>query len=404
MKKLALLLLTFVTFGSALMAADVSVSGNLTTQAGVRSDYDFNSDGSGDLGILYADAELNTTVELSDNVKVVLQLELNDKIVTGGTAGALSGDNLDVDEMYLEIGEFFHEALTLKVGHSLIQQSLRKNEKAMYLYLDATAFRLTYALGDEGSVEGFYAKAIESYASVNASTDADVFGVFAEYNFTEDIHAIGYLNHSSWNTGRVTIITVGAGVDAFLLDKKLELFLEAAAQFGEISDTVDHSAFGIDAGARWNFGEVGSLAGAFIELNVGFRTGEDDDADVTLFNNGWSSDEGGVIMENNFDDDGILYAGYAMNSGYLAIRLEGGIDWNEKVKSNMLVAMYNSTSDNVGTFNDENFGIEIDLSSSYQYSENVSFKAVVAVFLADDGLAADADTAVGAAFITDVQF
>ena len=75
MKKLALLLLTFVALSTAAFSADVAVNGKLTTWAGFDSNAsDFDSDGSDGVGYLYVNAELNTTVELADNVKVVLEL------------------------------------------------------------------------------------------------------------------------------------------------------------------------------------------------------------------------------------------------------------------------------------------------------------------------------------------
>jgi hypothetical protein len=259
MKKLALLLLTFVTLGSAAFAADVAVSGKLTTWAGVEDNAsDFSSDGSDSKGYLYVNGELNTSVELADNVKVVLQLELNDKVSNGNTQNAFSAagrDTVEIDEAYVEVNEFLMDSLSLKVGHQLMEYSLRANHRAMIIANDFTAFKGTFKF-ESGFLDVFYAKAVESLLSVNLSNDADIYGVHVEWNFNENIHVIGYLNNASFDNAGAdhgNVISVGAGVDYFLLDKKLELFLEVAGQFGDVDENTSHSGLGLDLGGRWTF-------------------------------------------------------------------------------------------------------------------------------------------------------
>lgn len=405
MKKLALLLLTFVTLGTAAFAADVAVSGKLTTWAGFEQNaVDRDSDGSDSVGYMYVNGELNTKVELADNVKVVLELELNDKVSNGNTmnkAAATGRNTVEIDEAYVEVGEFLMSSLTLKIGHQWMEYSLRANNRSMVLATDLTAVKGTFKF-ESGFLDVYYAKQFESLSSVNTSTDADIYGVHVEWNFNENIHVIGYLNNATFDKAaadHANVITVGAGVDYFLIDKKLELFLEIAGQFGDESDAISHSGFGVDAGAKWNFGELGSLKGLSAELNVGYRSGQDNDTDTTKFWNSWSARKGALIAENNYNDDSPMYQGYVDDS-YLAIRVELGAQWTEKLKSGMLIGMFSSTDD----ANDEAYGVEVDLCTMYQHTENLSMGAHLGVFLPDDGLAVDGDAVFALALETTVKF
>lgn len=414
MKKLALLLLTFVSLSTAAFAADVAVSGKLTTWAGVEDNADDrNSDGSDSKGYLYVNGELNTSVELADNVKVVLQLELNDKVSNGNTLNAYNAagrDTVEIDEAYVEVNEFFMDSLALKVGHMWMEYSLRANHRSMLIASDFTAFKGTFKF-ESGFLDVYYAKAVESLMKVSDSSDADIFGVHVEWNFNENIHVIGYLNNALFDNAGVgadhgNIITVGGGVDAFLFDKKLELFAELALQFGDESENVSHSGFAADLGARWTFPEMGSIKGLFVELNVGFRSGQDDDTDTTKFWNGWAARSGALIAEANYNlsstnSDNPMYKGYADDS-YLAIRLEAGAQWTEKIKSGLLIGLFTSTDEdqtrNGVVLSDEAYGVEVDLCTVYQHTENLSMGVHLGVFLPDDGLAVDGDTVFAFAF------
>lgn len=403
MKKLALLLLTFVSLGTAAFAADVSVSGKLTTWAGMESNAsDFNDDGSDSVGYLYVNGELNTAVELADNVKVVLELELNDKVSNGKSnrrvydrstkkldAGDTTTATVEIDEAYVSVGEFLTDMLSLKIGHQYYENSLRANHRAMVLATDMTAFKGTFKF-EKLSLDVFYGKVKETLTSVNASDDSDVYGVFADINVNENIRAIAYLNNTTMdNAGKDhgNIIAVGGGVDWFLLDKKLEVFGEIAAEFGDTSEDVSRSAFGLDIGAKYNFGELGSIKGLTVELNISYRTGEDDEADTdTEFFENNAQRTGALIAESNFNlsstnSDNPMYKGY-VQAGYTAIRLEVGAQWTDKIGSYLLLAHFTDNSDAV----DEVIGTEVDLCTVYKHTENLSMGAHLGYFMPDDGI------------------
>lgn len=403
-------MLTFVALSTAAFSADVAVNGKLTTWAGMESNAsDFDSDGSDAVGYLYVNGELNTSVELADNVKVVLELELNDKVANGNSmnssGGATGRATVEIDEAYVEIKQMFMEMLTVKIGHQWMEYSLRANHRAMVLATDLTAFKGTFKF-ESGFLDVFYGKQNETLSSVNLSDDRDIFGVHISWDFNENIHVIGYLNDAMFdNTGadHGNVFSIGAGIDYFLIDKKLELFLEIAFQVGDVNEDVKQSGLGIDAGAKWNFGEMGSLKGLSIELNVGYRSGEDNDADSSKFWNSWAARTGALMAESDYNwtstnSDNPMYQGYADDS-YLAIRLEVGAQWTEKIGSHLLIAMFDNTTEDA-----DPYGVEIDLCSDFKYSENVTMAAHLAIFLPDDGLAADGDTAFAFAFETTVAF
>ena len=121
MKKLCVILILLLTLGVNLFATDIAVSGKLITWAGVNSnDSDFNSDSSDSVGYLYINGELNTSVSLTDNVKVYLELELNDKVSNGASMNSGTDKTVEIDEANLEISEFFMESLTVKIGHQYL--------------------------------------------------------------------------------------------------------------------------------------------------------------------------------------------------------------------------------------------------------------------------------------------
>lgn len=409
MKKLALLLLTFVALSTAAFSAEIGVNGKLTTWAGLDSNAsDFDSDGSDSVGYLYVNGELNTTVELADNVKVVLELELNDKVSNGNSmnSSAVGGrSTVEIDEAYLEISDFFMDMLTVKIGHQWMEYSLRSNHRAMLIADDFTAFKGTFKF-EKGFLDVFYAKHNESLSSVNLSDDEDIFGVHVAWDFNENIHVIGYINYATLdNSGadRSNIGTIGTGVDYFLLDKKLELFLEIAFQFGDISEDVGHSGLGLDLGAKWVFPEIGSIKNLYVELNIGYRSGQDNDTDSTAFRTGWANGTGALIAEASYNrsstnSDNPMYKGYVDDS-YMAIRLETGANWTEKISSHLLIAFFDNTDEDA-----EPYGVEVDLSSNFKYSENVNMALHIAAFMPDETFGADADTVFALAFETTVAF
>lgn len=83
----------------------------------------------------------------------------------------------------------------------------------------------------------------------------------------------------------------------------------------------------------------------------------------------------------------------------MAIRLETGVNWSDSISSNLTLAYYDRTDEDA-----DPYGVEVDLSNKYKYSENVSFNGHLAVFLPDDGLAADGDTIFAIALETVVVF
>jgi hypothetical protein len=401
LKKFSFVLSTLFILSTHLFAADITVSGKLITWAGVNSNAkDFNDDTSDSVGYLYVNGELNTSIALTDKVTVYLEIELNDKVSNGASLNSATNKTVEIDEANVEIKELFMEALTVKIGHQYFEYTLRGNNRAMVLNDDYTGFKGTFTF-EKGFLDVFYGKYIETLASVNSSDDQEVYGLHFEWNFSESIHTIFYLNNAVLDKAGAdhsNYTTIGAGVDYFLFDKSLELFLEAAFQIGKISESVDQNGLGLDAGARWNFGELGSIKGLWVELNVGYRSGEDNDADSSAFWNGMTSKTGALIAESNYSNDSPMFQGY-ISSQYLAVRGEIKANWTEKFSSAMLIAYFDNTAEDA-----DPYGFEIDLSNRYQHTENLGFSLHIAAFMPDDGLAVDGDTVFAAAFETSVSF
>lgn len=411
MKKLLFFSVLFVFLTILAHSADVAISGKLNTwAASTTNTVDKDDDGSDSLGYLYVIGELNSTIKLADNVLVVLEIELNDKVSEGASmrngvkyTGGNGGPNpatVEVDELFLLIDEFFTDALSLKIGHHRLEYSLRNNRRSMVINSDFTAFKGKYKF-EKGYLDLFYGKKSESLQSINNSSDADIIGLHMDWNFNENIHVIGYTNYAfmdNANADRSNVGTIGAGIQYFLLEKKLELFVEAAFQFGDVDENTSRSGVGADAGARYTFKDLGSIKSLFFELNLGYRSGEDTDADSSSFWNKWAFSAGTLLAEGRYASESPLYQAY-VDDNYLAIRIEMGADWTEKINSNLVVAIYDNTDEDA-----DPYGVEIDLSTKFKYSENVSFTGMVGLFLPDDSLAVDGDPIFAIALETSVMF
>ena len=411
LKTITFVLSILVALNVAAYSADVALNGKLNTWAATTTNtIDKDSDASDSVGYLYVLGEMNTTVKIAENIKVVLEIELNDKVsdgasmkngvkYTGGNGGPTPA-TVEVDEMYLLIDEFLMDALSVKIGSQRLEYSLRNNRRSMVINSDFTAFKGKFKF-EKGFLDLFYGKKTESLQSINTSSDADIAGIHAEFNFNENIHVIGYINYAFMdNSGadHSNVGTIGAGVQYFLLDKSLELYGEIAFQFGDVDEDTSRSGLGADLGARWTFKELGSLKNLFIELNLGYRSGEDNDTDSSSFWNKWALSAGTLLAEGRYASESPLYQAY-VDDNYLAIRLETGVNWSDSISSNLTLAYYDRTDEDA-----DPYGVEVDLSNKYKYSENVSFNGHLAVFLPDDGLAADGDTIFAIALETVVVF
>jgi hypothetical protein len=395
--------------------ADIAVNGKLNTWAVTTvNTTDKDSKGSDSVGFLYVTGELNTTVNLADSIKVVFEIELNDKVSDGasmqkgkkytGGNGSSNPATVEIDEMYLQIDQMFVDSLSLKVGHQRLEYTLRGNKRSMVINSDFTAFKEKYKF-EKGFVDLFYGKKKESLTANVLSSDSEMYGVHGDFNILESLHVIGYANYAVIEIATAdnsNVGTIGAGVQYFLLEKALELFGEVAIQFGEVDKKVDRSAFGADLGARWTFKEIGSIKNLFIELNLGYRSGEDTDASkTTKFWNSWAASAGTLIAEGRYASESPLFQNYVPDS-YLAIRLETGAAFTEKLSSNLTFAYYDNTDETK-----DPYGLEIDLSTKFKYSENVIFTGHLAAFMPDDGLTsagAKNDTVFAFALETSVLF
>ncbi len=403
------ILLMFLSFPC--FAADIAVNGKLTTvSATTTNTVDKNDKASDSLGFIYVYGDLNTIIKLASNVKAVLEIELNDKVSDGASmkngvkyTGGNGGPNpstVEVDELYVLAEDFFVDALSIKIGNHRLEYSLRNNRRSMVINTDFTAFLGKYKF-ENGFVDLFYGKKFESLQSINTSSDADIYGVHLEWNFSETFHTIFYLNSATMdkmNADHENVVSMGAGIDCILLEKKLELFLEVAVQFGALDETVDRSGLGLDAGIRWNVIEFSFIKKLWIELNVGYRSGEDNETDSSAFWNKWSLSAGTLLAEGRYASESPLYQGYVDDS-YLAIRLETGADWSEVVSSGLTIAMYDNSDEDT-----DPYGVEIDVNTKYKHNESLSLIGNLGLFIPDDGLAANGDLIFAIALETVVVF
>jgi len=423
MKKLIILAAALMLAMPAFAAVqNVKVSGDITTYGILQSDFDFNesSDSStlgsqSDEGFFATITRLRVDADLTDNVAATIRFSNEREWYESGTENT----DVNVDLANITLKEMFYSPLTMIIGRQdlaygskLVVGDPNTNaiiagdsalDNAPFLSkakaFDAIRGILDY---DPLTIDLVYAKISEVYETGTDSEDQDLLGANLAYKFADyDAEAEGYAFYVDGNGSTASSINDVAilGLRGSIVPVDgLTLGAEIAIQTGDYSTTRDQDAMAatVEGSYKWN-----NEYEPTIKLCYDYRSGDNGDGtgDYEAWDPLFEDQTKGLIAD-------YLFAGAngGVSSNASIINLGGSIkpmedltlslDWfnytlDEKVSSapwsNSLVsgASINSAKDDLGD--------EIDLSLTYDYSEDVVLGLQAGWFLAGDVFAAGND-------------
>ena len=346
------------------------------------------------------DLTIELTIDMREGVRAFIQLrddwveeaEFTDIMTDFGlplfgpvTPGnPWSGDeyNLEIEQAYIEVEEFLVPEFDMRIGIQNLAWDLRGNGDEFLLNLnenhnygsvwEAGAWRATYD-ADPLMFEGFVATIMETLGS---RTDVALYGASATY-LIDDMSKC-QLGLLVLNNDSVQTYWVDLGVD-YWVDEGLEIYGEGAYQFGEWSDAllgeIDAAGMGGYVGAMYTANEYEYRPS--IDLSFWYLSGDDDlfDTDSEWFLSLEDVDTFAIIEENHY--------GWDFDSNYMAAKACGSAKPADDVTVDVKVGWFKLVEELPGSDKDD-LGIEVDASLTWQYSENLAFKGLVAYLFGSD--------------------
>ncbi|GMQ99379.1 MAG: hypothetical protein BMS9Abin18_0196 [Zetaproteobacteria bacterium] len=314
------------------------------------------------------------------------------------TGTSVSASGLDIHQAYIDLKNILDTGLGLKIGRQeLVFDEHRLIGNINWIQQGQTfdAVRGYYGLTDVLSVTAFIAKTLADAThptlaatlAGNNNFESSFSGLRVNYSLGGKDRITPYLYHALnvSRTGKLTgnlFPNVAQRLDyvgAYIL-KHIDRFrirLDGAYQFGNISTTVDSSAYMLTANISTNVDNIGK--GANIMLWFDYLSGDDNPNDLT---------------SNTFITPyATNHAYYGYMDNILNIPTQGLIDaaikvWvkpTEKLKIKVDAHWFRSTESRVAT-PDKNLGQEIDVTGIYPLAKNTKLVLGYSHYFAGDPL------------------
>ena len=414
-------------------ASRVTIGGYIQFDAAARDTaIFFPYEGGRDEHFVNTDISIELTIDMTDNVSAFIQLRddwvhdeewayawdrpvfdidslygLNAKSTPltpdntwGNSRGHESWDSdyeLEIEAAYIDVREFLVPELDMRIGIQNLVWDLRGNgdefvlnvnEMHGYTPVEAGAWKATYD-ADPLMVEGFAATLYETFGD---RSDKALYGGLATYPF--DDMSKGQLGLLVYNNDSVQLYIVDVGVD-YWLNEDTEIYGEAALNFGDL--LAQASSPGVEIEAKGYGGYVGGMYTfsdvewtPSIDLSFWYLSGDDDpimpafesSGDTKAFHSAEDVDTFAILEENHY--------GWDWESNYMAIKACGSAQPREDVTVDLKVGWFQLVealeSIPITTQTEEDLGIEVDASITWQYSENLSFTGLFAYLFGADAL------------------
>jgi len=359
----------------------------------------FRGGGSDSLATLLAD--LDFKMKFSQDVSARIDLEMDgatagDRTFKGKTITTAANDVGDrygfgIDQAYFKMNDFLFKNFSLSVGKQNLNFSLRDNGSYSWAYTDPISVLGVYSTRDV-DVNFYFAKVSEGSdlgASASAATplatndaDVDIIGSYLEYWLNDDSLFIGYLNFASNDVTKTNIFHYGLGLD-YYIGESLEIYGEAAGQSVDMGAS-DGSAFQLNLGAEYAFTDFDMKPTLNFDyyLQSGAEVGTSaDPAWQNIAGGAKGAENQSIFVEgsaNNTDARSVNFgvgigAVEAGTGGYQVWRLNGWLSPSKTTKVGLGIHVFADEDDAAGTKDD--LGMEIDLTGSWKYSQDVSFIA-----------------------------
>ena len=368
---------------------DVKVSGDITARGFFRSDYDLDDAADDNQQFMTLTTRVRVDADLTDNVAATVRL-LNER----DWGSAIENSEMKLDLAYITLKEMLYEPLTLKIGRQELAfgnkliigdsdgngglySSIAAADYSAWKAFDAIRATLDY---DPLVVDIVYAKAEEG--EVEYQDDLDLYGINLNYTFADydaDADLYFFARHDSPLAQPDDCYVIGVR-GALCPVENLDIEAELAYQFGEVGTAGSGSQTERDALAV-------QLSGAYLfdttyepKLGIGYTllTGDDSSSsDLEAWDPMFEDQVLGEIANAGV-------AGYDANTNINALSLSLGLSPSETV--GVKLDYYHFWLDEKGSLSDDEFGDEVDLLITYDYTEDVQFSLLGAMFMPGKGL------------------
>jgi len=356
--------------------------------------YDFD-DTLAEVAFVEQRTRLNFKADFTDNVSTFIEVDNYGNWGTDfrsdyftGLDGAGGGD-VALYQAYIEANEMWGTPLRLRVGRQELafgsQWLVGVNDaSSLFTGLSFDAIRLDYTT-DQFTVAAFASKLAEGLDDLYSESDVDFYGIYGSYTGIEDVTIDAYWLYLRDDGGRLAAVETDIHTIGLRGNGKIGAFdfeAEVAYQFGDldVAGPGGETDYGNFAGNV----EVGYTFDATIQPRIylgGAYLGGDTDDDLS-FNRLFSNWEYSEFIENT-----------ELSNAWL-LRAGVSIMPTESVKLALAVTYFqvDDTIDTPGFLffdgedGDDDLGWEVGLYGSYQYSEDLAFRAGYAHYFGDDGL------------------
>jgi len=290
-KRLILVLALALTVGMAFAAyaevQNVKVSGDIIASGVYREHFNLANGPAGDKknidqNFFMTQTRVRIDADLTDNVMATVRL-INERVWNGQYDTASNGnDSIDLDLAYVTLKEFLYSPLTLTVGrqeirfgNGLVIGNAKVASGVVNIPTDLTerkafdAIRATLNY-DPLVVDMIYAKVNE--ADTTRNNDVDLAGINATYSINNktDVSAYYFIksdnntnNETSNSNGKANKVNIFGALISMKPIENLLLSLEGAYQFGKVDGATapalnynHRSAYAIQAMADYTFAKV----------------------------------------------------------------------------------------------------------------------------------------------------
>jgi hypothetical protein len=425
---LALALVVGLTFSAAYAEVqNVKVSGDIVATGVLRNHFGLNAPTTGDKSVLkqsflMTQTRVRVDADLTDNVMATVRL-INERIWNGqnddNVDNAHNSTAIDLDLAYVTLKEFLYSPLTLTVGRQEIKFGnglvIGKSGAALgttNIPTDLSERRAFDALRATLNYDPLVVDLI--YAKVRQTTTIDrndivLTGVNATYALTKktNVSAYYYLKNDDYKAGGAgtrtkadKVNTVGALLSVSPIDN-LAASLEGAYQFGRNSTTSttqkSHSAWAIQAMADYTFAKIKTTPK--IGASYTYLSGRD----------GGTTNEGWDPMFYDQQLNSITYALLPFTN-MRVLNLKASCKPVEDVTLAANYGHYDVAQKNGGTLTSpssydgatpyltgvsytskSHLGDALDLTATYDYTEDVQFDLTAGAFRAGNALTVSPD-------------
>jgi len=397
---------------------NIKVSGDMTVRSLHRTAYDLDDNDTGANGndsdsYFMQAVGVNVDADLTDNVEASVRL-VNQRNWDNNSSGANTFD-VDMDLAYVTLKEMLYEPLTLKIGRQdlwfgrgfIVGANVQdfNNTIGANEYTETTAFDAIRATLDYApwTVDLVYSK-IDENATTAANDDVNLYGANVGYIF-DSMNAEGEIYYFGKHDASVADANVKR-VNTYGLRGSLEpvenvaVGLEAAMQAGDYSD-VGVNSRDIRAYAANLYGDVGFpdvMWTPTLGLELIYLSGEKNVVNATNKWNGWDAMYRGKFDTAIRDFQNYLYDTAARAdavtmtewdqdcglSNQISLLIKSSFVPAEDILVDATYAHFWAEED--GSYSagslvkDTDLGDELDVLLTYDYTEDVSFGLLTALF------------------------